>query len=222
LPGEFVFVSPGVDHRVDAFPDDTADTLLLCGYSVFDAPKGNLLLRDMAPFIVINQDQLQKMPWVKRTLEHLSSEYLSDAISTELTVNKLTEILIIQLIQSEFGEKKRAGVIAALRDKRLAKALDRIHENLQDQWTIAKAAHHASMSRSGFARVFTQLIGLSFYEYLTQIRIQRASNLLLESSQSVADIAMMVGYQSELSFVKVFKKRAGMTPRAFRLGVNDN
>ena len=73
------------------------------------------------------------------------------------------------------------------------------------------------MSRSGFARKFAETLGVNFYEYLIRVRLKRARYLLKHSGIKVAEIALRIGYASELSFVKVFKKYEGMTPRAFRI-----
>ena len=214
--GDFAFVSAGVDHHVTALSGDTQDSLLLCGFCTFSTEQDNLLMRDMPDFKILSNETLQSYTWLRRTLEHLSAEYMSDEPSVEITINKLTEILIIQLLRSEFGEQKEVGIVAAMRNKKLATALTAIHDNLSMPWTIETAANEASMSRSGFARIFTDTMQISFYEYITHIRIKRAKSLLKASQLSVAEIGQQVGYQSDLSFVKVFKKFTGTTPRSFR------
>jgi len=215
--GDFVFVSPAIDHQLIASSGDSHETLLLCGYSTFEADEFDLLVKDIPRYIVIQQEQLLTWPWLKRTLEHLNAEYRSEAPGTEITVNKLTEILIVQLLRSEFGEQKDVGIIAALRDKRLAKALAAIHKDLSRAWTIESAANEASLSRSGFSKNFTEVMNISFYDYLTQSRMRRARQLLKRSQLSVAEVALEVGYQSDLAFIKTFKKLTGITPRAFRV-----
>ena len=72
------------------------------------------------------------------------------------------------------------------------------------------------MSRSGFARRFKELLEQSFFDYLTRLRMRNARKLLTTSSLPVAHVAERVGYQSDLSFVKAFKKLHGETPRAYR------
>ena len=72
------------------------------------------------------------------------------------------------------------------------------------------------MSRSGFARRFKELLEMSFFDYLTRLRMRNARTLLATSTLPVPMIAERVGYQSDLSFVKAFKKLHGMTPRAYR------
>ena len=206
--GDFVFFSPGVDHKVMPQRPDDPQTLLLCGYCSFDSVENDVLLRG---------DEMAEWPWLVRTLEHLSAEYMSEAPGSQLTVNKLTEVLLVQLLRADFGRSGEAGLIAALRDPRIARALMAIHENPARHWTIETAAQEAALSRSGFARKFTELLGLGFFDYLTRLRMRKARELLKTGNLPVSRVAEMVGYQSDLSFVKAFKRLHGQTPRAFRM-----
>jgi AraC-like DNA-binding protein len=91
-----------------------------------------------------------------------------------------------------------------------------MHEAPGRNWTIESAAGEASMSRSGFARRFKELLDTSFFDYLTRLRMRDARRLLTTTNLPVADIAEQVGYQSDLSFVKAFKKIHDVTPRGYR------
>ena len=176
-----------------------------------------MLLQALPRHMLLRRGQLLQWPWLLRTLEHLSDEYMSDAPGSELTVNKLTEVLLVQLLRIDFGRAGNLGIIAALRDKRLAAALAHIHHQPGDSWTIERAARLASMSRSGFARRFKQTLDTSFYDYLTRLRMRNARELLRATRLPVAEIAEQVGYRSELAFIKVFKKMHAITPRGHRL-----
>lgn len=216
VPGDFVFLAPGVDHRMQSGDTSTNQTLLLCGYCEFENREDDLLMRALPRYVVLQSEELEQWPWLIRTLEHLSAEYMSGAPGSELTVNKLTEVLLVQLLRIDFGRDERFGLVAALRDKRIAAALTQIHENPGRDWTIDKAAEAASMSRSGFARRFKELLDMNFFDYLTRLRMRNARELLATTSLPVADIGERVGYQSELSFVKAFRKLHDMTPRGWR------
>ena len=215
-PGDFVFLAPEVDHFMQSDAQNDPQTLLLCGYCQFDDVAGDVLLRALPRFVLLRQDEMVNWPWMTRTLEHLSAEYMSGAPGSELTVNKLTEVLLVQLLRADFGRSDKAGIIAALRDKRLSKALSQIHADPGEDWTIETAAGKATMSRSGFARKFKETLEMSFYDYLTRLRMRNARELLTTTSMRVGDIGERVGYQSELSFVKAFKKIHEVTPRAYR------
>jgi AraC-like DNA-binding protein len=214
-PGDFVFLAPGVDHVMQS--DDTGETqtLLLCGYCEFENHEDDVLMRALPRFVILRSEEFEAWPWLTRTLEHLGSEFMSGAPGSELTVNKLTEVLLVQLLRVDFGRDDRAGIVAALRDKRIANALTQMHQDPGTSWTIERAADAASMSRSGFARKFKELLDTNFFDYLTHLRMRDARELLT-TNLPVADIGERVGYQSELSFVKAFKKLHEMTPRAYR------
>jgi AraC-like DNA-binding protein/mannose-6-phosphate isomerase-like protein (cupin superfamily) len=218
--GDFVFLAPGVDHAMRSDGSGDTQTLLLCGYCEFENRDDDVLMRALPRFVLLCGDELENWPWLTRTLEHLSAEFMSGAPGSELTVNKLTEVLLVQLLRIDFGRSDRGGIVAALRDKRIAAALTQIHQNPGNDWTIERAAKTASMSRSGFSRKFTELLQTSFFDYLTRLRMRNARELLTTTSLPVAAIGENVGYQSELSFVKAFKKLHDVTPRAWRLQKN--
>jgi len=215
-PGDFVFLAPGADHLMQSDDTGEAQTLLLCGYCEFENREDDMLMRALPRFVILHNEELDQWPWLTRTLEHLSAEYMSGAPGSELTVNKLTEVLLVQLLRVDFGRDDRAGIVAALRDKRIANALTQVHQDPGASWTIERAANAASMSRSGFARKFKELLEMNFFDYLTRLRMRNARELLMTTGLQVADIGERVGYQSELSFVKAFKKLHDMTPRRWR------
>ncbi len=216
-PGDFVFIAPQVNHKVFSNDPDDLQTLLLCGYCQFDAVENDVLLRALPRYVLLQRDEMEQWPWLTRTLEHLSAEYMSGAPGSDLTVNKLTEVLLVQLLRADFGRSSNIGIIAALRDKRLARSLTAIHRHPGQAWTIESAAREASMSRSGFARKFKEVLGTNFFDYLTRLRMRDARELLATTNLSVAMIGEKVGYQSDLSFVKAFKKLHTETPRSYRL-----
>ena len=216
VPGDFVFLAPGVDHRVQSDDSSTSQTLLLCGYLDFENREDDVLMRALPRHVILQNEDLEQWPWLMRTLEHLSAEYMSGAPGSELTVNKLTEVLLVQLLRVDFGRTDRAGIVAALQDKRIANALAQMHGHPGHDWTTDKAAAAASMSRSGFARRFKELLEMNFFDYLTRLRMRNARELLVTTRLPVADVGERVGYSSELSFVKAFRKLHEMTPRAWR------
>jgi len=216
-PGDFVFLAPGVGHVMQSDDTGEAQTLLLCGYCEFENREDDMLMRALPRFVILHNEELDQWPWLTRTLEHLSAEYMSGAPGSELTVNKLTEVLLVQLLRVDFGRDDRAGIVAALRDKRIANALTQVHQDPGASWTIERAADVASMSRSGFARKFKELLDMNFFDYLTRLRMRNARELLTATGLQVADIGERVGYQSELSFVKAFKRLHELTPRAWRI-----
>ena len=221
-PGDMVFIEPGRDHELtshrpgQAPTPGKARTLLLCGYCEFTKETLTPLLDVFPSLTIVRDEELLKHPWLKSTLDQLSAEYLSQQPGAELVVNKLTEVVLVELIRINFGRKDQSRFVIALSDKRIARALQQIHSNPHVAWTLEKMSEKVGMSRAAFARRFKELVGQPMFEYLTRLRIQRARELLRETKLPLYEIANRVGYESNLAFTKTFKKHAGMTPTRFR------
>lgn len=67
-----------------------------------------------------------------------------------------------------------------------------------------------------FAKKFTLLVGQTVFAYLSNLRIQKAKEMILTTNEFIDDIALNVGYESERAFAKTFHKYVGMTPKQFR------
>ena len=72
------------------------------------------------------------------------------------------------------------------------------------------------MSRTHLYRQIKQHFGSSFTDILTTTRIRRSSDLLLHSSKSISEICYECGFRDPSYFVRVFRKKTGLTPKAFR------
>lgn len=87
--------------------------------------------------------------------------------------------------------------------------------------SLQEVAGHISMSPAYFSRSFKEEMGVTFVHYLTQLRMDKAKELLGNPDCKTADIAEAVGYADYVHFAKVFKKYGGLTPTEYRkrLGV---
>lgn len=220
--GDLVFVEPGRAHELSSHPPgeppplEGSRTLLLCGYCEFGENTGTPLLGVFPSLTILRADDLARHPWLSGALEQLSSEYQSQQPGAELVVDKLTEIVLIELIRINFGRPDRGAFLNALTDRQISRALRHLHSNLHVGWTIESLAGKIGMSRAAFARRFRDLVGQPMFEYLTTLRMQRARELLRETRLPVYEVASRVGYESELAFTRTFRKHAGMTPARYR------
>jgi len=82
--------------------------------------------------------------------------------------------------------------------------------------TLYDVASHVALSNNHFCTVFSQEMGQTFIEYLTQLRMEKAKALLLATEKRSSDIALEVGYNDPHYFSYLFRKNAGMSPRDFR------
>lgn len=98
-----------------------------------------------------------------------------------------------------------------------------IHQSVQyirthyaEKITLEEMARRVYLSPAYFSRVFKDEMNEPFSAYLNRIRIARSKELLLHRDLRLADIAMMVGFEDQSYFTKVFKKTQGITPLRYR------
>ena len=87
---------------------------------------------------------------------------------------------------------------------------------LVDDINLAEVARHCCVSEGHLSRIFHHATGLTFREYLTQVRIEHAKALLMSTGKSVTEIAYDSGFQSLSQFHRVFRKIHGASPGEMR------
>jgi AraC family transcriptional regulator len=98
----------------------------------------------------------------------------------------------------------------------LRKVEDYVREHLAEEISVARLAELVNLSPFHFSRVFKQATGMTPLQFVTRGRITYAQQLIRETSRSLIDIALGVGYSNPSHFAKVFRKVAGVTPTEFR------
>ena len=222
-PGDLIFLGPGIDHVLSSEPPEGdgkgsgACTLLLCGYCEFVAETPTPLLDVIPDLTIVRNEEFVRHPFLRGTFDQLAAEYMAHAPGSELIVNKLTEIVLVELLRINFCREEGSPFLKALSDKTVSRALQELHERPERSWTIEELAQTVGSSRAAFAKRFKALVGETVFQYLTSLRMQRARALLRDTALPVYEIAQRSGYESDLAFTKAFKKQTGRTPRQFRL-----
>lgn len=103
-------------------------------------------------------------------------------------------------------------------DRLIGDILEMIHRDGASGITAARVAEMARMSERHLHRVFVKATGLTFNQYVQNARIERSCELLRTTRMTVPEIAEAVGYQDKGYFLKLFKRKMGQTPRAYRGG----
>lgn len=99
---------------------------------------------------------------------------------------------------------------------RMKIAMKYIQEHYSEKITIAEMADEVGCAPSYFMRIFKKNIGVSFIEYLNDFRIDMGARLLKETSDSIMEIGMQVGFDNLSYFNRSFKKKYLVTPGQFR------
>jgi transcriptional regulator GlxA family with amidase domain len=98
----------------------------------------------------------------------------------------------------------------------VARALRLIRERPEYRWSVPKMAAAVGLSRSAFAERFRAATGETPIHNLTRYRLNRAAEYLRTTSSGLQEIARLVGYDSEVSISKAFRRHFGTSPGAYR------
>jgi AraC-like DNA-binding protein len=123
--------------------------------------------------------------------------------------------IVYRVLQSEKCDQL---VDAAAEESGRNPVSDVIHyvsERISEPLTIADLAEHVSMSPSTFAHLFRDVTGMSPYQFVKRLRLDRARGLLVDGTLNVSEVAKSVGYSSLSAFITEFKRHFGVTPRAY-------
>lgn len=201
----------------DAFgSSDGAETAMICGYFTYDRDGAHPLFSELPEVIHIRRED-HRSGWLTQTLEFMATESAAMSPGTAAVLESLTRVLFIEVIRHVVrSADASSGWLRALGDRSIARALTAIHANADGDWSVASLAGIANMSRSVFARRFTELVGEPPLQYLTRWRIQRATRDLTLGVHSMTEIATRAGYGSEAAFSRAFKRWTGTSPGAYR------
>lgn len=191
---------------------------LLCGYCSFDNAIDHPVLTALPALLLLRPQELQNTPSIVTVLNLLSQEAEQEEPGMTEILSRLLEIIFIQAVcrTSQHQTDIKQGFIAALRDQKIAKALNAIHNQPQDSWTINSLAQQAGMSRARFAERFAELVGIPPIGYLTQWRLIKSRALLSTTSLDLEEIANRCGYRSASAFSRRFKEEFTIGPGAYR------
>lgn len=95
-------------------------------------------------------------------------------------------------------------------------AIDFIEQNFQKNIKIGDLSHYIGLDRSYLTKLFKKILNISPQGYLLEVRMNKASALLLSTGFPVNQVAGMVGYSDALAFSKAFKTKFGVSPKAYR------
>lgn len=94
--------------------------------------------------------------------------------------------------------------------------LSYVQENYTRDVSLNDVAEHVNLSVGYVSDYFKSRMGMNFVDYLTQLRIEKAKDLLIHTNEKIYRVAELVGYQNSQYFVTSFKKKTGVTPAEYR------
>lgn len=190
---------------------------ILCGYFEYAYDQQLPFLKALPEVIHLTRAEREKICRLDTVLTLIVIEVSIEQPGKSAIVDRITEVLFIQVIRAYIQLQNHGNnYLAALNDKQIAKALTGIHQNPEQDWTVESLASTAGMSRSAFANRFNELVGETPMKYLLAQRMQLAKQQIATTKDSLFNIAEQVGYSSDSSFKKAFKRFFNETPASFR------
>ena len=101
--------------------------------------------------------------------------------------------------------------------KIVSNAIKYVNSNYSKRISLKDIEDNMHVNSSYFSSLFKNEMGITFISYINQVKIDYACNLLKDSTLSIIDIALEIGFDDQSYFTKVFKKQCGMTPKEYRL-----
>ncbi len=193
-------------------------TRFVCGFLACDRNLSEVFLSGLPAMLKVGVSQTPSGEWLKNSIRFSVDAAGNDQAGGRLVLARLSEVLFVETLRGYINSlpAERTGWLAGARDPVIGKALAAMHKDPAHPWTIASLAKHAGLSRTSFADRFNHFIGDSPVAYLTQWRLKLGAEMLTSTEQSVAEIAAQVGYASEASFNRAFKRAYGKPPARFR------
>lgn len=202
------FLNNGAEDEIDEFvdvyinelPEENLKSVLMRQYIIMDA-------------YIVMMSFCEKIEGIEGEMQ-AQSEELKNSMKTSQTLEEIKNYIRMLL-------KKIIGVrdtISGIRYSDIIEiAKDQIRKTyMSDEISLNTIAAEVGMSPSYFSSIFSKEMGKTFVEYLTEIRMDRAKELLMCSSMKTSEIGYEVGYKDPHYFSYIFKKTQNCTPKEFR------
>lgn len=193
-------------------------TRFVCGYMACDPRLCDVVLAGLPRIFKVQVSNEPSGRWIENSIRFSVNELKGPDAGSSLVVGKLSEVLFIETLRRYITAlpEEQTGWLAGVRDPFVGKTLALLHKEPSRAWTVDELGRHVGISRTRLAERFRHLLGLSPMAYLTDWRMKIGAEALERTDDSVAQIGLAAGYNSEAAFNRAFKRAYGVPPAQFR------
>ncbi len=204
------YLSPGGDGPKSA--------RIICGFLGCDAGPFNPLLQALPRLLHVADGASAEDGLLGTLIEATVRESEAHRLGGGGVLSKLAELIFIEAVRryAEMQPDDARNWLVGLREPLVGRALRALHAEPTRTWTLPELAREAGASRTALADRFAEHVGMPPMTYLAAWRMQIAAGLLTTGALTVAQVAERVGYESEASFGRAFKRGTGMAPSEWR------
>ena len=190
----------------------------ICGFLACDPHLCESLLGGLPPLLKVNIRDDPSGQWLENSLRFSVNEAAAARAGSSAMLTRLSEVVFVETLRRDIATlpPEETGWLAGARDPTVGRALALLHRQPAARWTIATLAREVGLSRSVLAERFRHLLGEPPMAYLTRWRLRLGARLLSTTNHGVAQVASEVGYESEASFNRAFKREFGVPPARYR------
>lgn len=183
-----------------------------------DHPAGQRLVQILDPFVPITALSCIYADCVSRTLALISTMVRDFKSGDDKLLMNLSDALIMEALRTAVSRSAKAHTdrLSLPQDRQIGVAVSLIQDAPQRDWSLASLSTAAGMSRSIFAERFCDVVGEPPMRYLMRVRMHLAVTLLTRGEERISLIAHRVGYTSEASFSRAFRRFMGVSPSSLR------
>ncbi len=167
--------------------------------------------------IIMTEDFILRLKIFAKDKKYISSEEIgkyTKRIENNKNAEQLKENMkrLAEYVLSQISQQVSDGI-----SKKIFEVQKYVNENYYKDITLNKISELFSINENYFSGQFKKQIGISFIDYLTEVRINKAKELLAENDISIGEISEMIGYENATYFSKVFKKVTGISPIQYKM-----
>jgi AraC-like DNA-binding protein len=197
------------------FQDGEITNRLMCGMVNFELGAEHPIL-DALPEM-IHFSMLESSGPIWSVVKLIDAEMQNNQGQGSRITDRLTEVLFLQLLNHYVREHtETTGFLAALRDRRVYRALTLIHQEPELDWSLASLGDRVGMSRATLVRHFQDVVGIAPITYIAQWRIMKAHSLVRYSNMALEQIADATGFASARTLNRAFQREYACTPNQMR------
>lgn len=202
-------------------PGCPANTLIFSSCMEFDLGGMQRLVRLMPEAMIVGTLS-ERHPEVIPILKAMESEVCGRRVGFAGILGRLADVLSAIILRGwvECGCDGASGLVAALRDPRLAGAIAALHRDPGRSWSLADLAAETGSSRSVFAERFHAVTGVTPLRYAAELRMRLATQWIGSEQMPIEAVAHRLGYASQAAFSRAFKRVTGHPPGLSRAARN--
>ncbi|KAF1297547.1 hypothetical protein BAU15_07490 [Enterococcus sp. JM4C] len=225
--GDICILSPNTSHSISSFSDEVIVYNILIKSEIFESQfidfasnTNNILsnffslslLKNVNAYIFFDTNNDSHL---KEYIKYIVKEHTSERKYRKEMINNLVSALFILLLRYHEEHSFSSSLVTDIKNQKNLDIIKHIQNNYSDV-TLTSLSEMFSYSERQISRIVRTFTNYSFGKFVTNIKLEKAMNLLQSTNMSIDAIAESVGYEDSSAFFRQFKKNFGSTPATYR------